>query len=281
MIALAKMIGGIRGAAPKLVSIPDRDVIGLSRPARSYPKVQFLIAGVQKGGTTSLDQYLRQHPGIRMATIKEVHFFDSEEYFAPGKVDYDPYHRHFPEAGTGIICGEATPIYSYWADSVRRIWEYNSAIKLIILLRDPVQRAWSHWKMESRRGSESMPFSVAIRGESQRARQALPLQDRVISYVDRGFYSEQIRRLRRYFAPEQVLFLKSESFFQNPAGELKKVFQFLEVDDAAIDTSTIHCPGADPSQMKDEDKQYLCDLFRWDVEQVKAMLGWDCRDWLT
>jgi len=202
-------------------------------------KVDFLIAGVQKGGTSSLDAYLRQHPQIRMADSKEVHFFDEEAHFATGAPDYEVYHRNFGVKDSALIYGEATPIYFYWSDSMRRIWEYNRNIKIIVLLRNPVERAWSHWRMETNRGADSVPFAFAIRHETERTRVALPLQHRVYSYLDRGFYSEQIRRVRRVFDPTALLFIKSEEFFSAPSSIVERVLQFLKIDPAPIDTTAI------------------------------------------
>ena len=150
-------------------------------------KVGFLIAGVQKGGTTSLHSYLRQHPQILMARPKEAHFFDDDEKFVAGVPNYSAYHRHFTFRLSASICGEATPIYLYWSDAMRRIWEYNPEMKIIALLRNPIERAWSHWRMETVRKADDAPFSIAIRRESERVREALPHQHRVYSYLYRVF----------------------------------------------------------------------------------------------
>src|SRR3954470_22890344 len=99
-------------------------------------RVGFLIAGTQKGGTTALHAYLRDHPGVCMAEPKEVHFFDTETHFAGGPVDYAPLHACFrPQPGQ--VLGEATPITMYWDDAPRRVWEYNPAMKLVCVLRNP------------------------------------------------------------------------------------------------------------------------------------------------
>lgn len=244
-------------------------------------KVGFLIVGVQRGGTSSLNHYLRQHPQIAMGSTKEVHFFDDEANFATGVPDYDAYHRQFRSKPSALIHGEATPIYFYWADAMRRIWEYNSEMKIIALLRNPVTRAWSQWLMQSASNLDEVPFSSAIRQESERAREALPLQHRVYSYLDRGFYSEQIRRARRFFDDRKLLFVKSEEFFAEPAATLAQVLQFLGVPRATIDVSTVRNRSVADSSMREEDRQFLIRTFRQDVEQVESLLGWDCRDWLS
>lgn len=248
---------------------------------RNRLKVGFLIAGVQRGGTSSLNYYLRQHPQIGMAKTKEVHFFDSEEYFRTGSADYEAYHHYFTGKPSTVIYGEATPIYFYWSDAMRRIWEYNPDMKIIALLRNPIQRAWSQWRMETANQAEEMPFGVAIRQESERAREALPLQHRVYSYLDRGFYSEQIRRARRFFDDRHLLFIKSEQFFAAPGKTVDQVLKFLGVPPANIDTSTIRNRSAGDSSMANKDRQFLINIFRKDIRQVEALLGWDCRDWLS
>ena len=138
----------------------------MAEPSRQQPQVNFLIAGAQKGGTTALFDYLAGFPDIAMPGTKELHFFDCEaqDWDAP---DYAAYHERFPNPA-GRPCGEATPIYSYWPNSLERIATYNPAMRLILVLRDPVQRAWSHWRMEYARGPETEPFAWCIREGRQR-----------------------------------------------------------------------------------------------------------------
>ena len=110
--------------------------------AAEAPRVDFLIAGVQKGGTFSLYRLLERHPEISLSKSKEVHFFDDEGSIglAPR---YGQYHRNFPRWRQGQVRGEATPIYIYWPEALERIRAYNPDIKLILLLRDPIERTYS------------------------------------------------------------------------------------------------------------------------------------------
>ena len=99
-------------------------------------RVSFLIAGVQKAGTTALFDYLSEVPGLELPAVKEAHFFDDEERIDWAAPDYAPYHALF---GAPDRCwGEATPIYLYWPNALERIRAYNPAMKLILLFRDPV-----------------------------------------------------------------------------------------------------------------------------------------------
>jgi Sulfotransferase domain len=189
-------------------------------------RVAFIVAGVQKGGTTALFDYLGEEPGLVLSREKEVHFFDDEavDWARP---DYGAYHASFP-AADGRLRGEATPIYLYWPQSLERIAAYNPAMKLIVTLRDPVQRAWSHWKMEYARGVETRSFSWCIREGRQRLFAAEPWGvHREVSYVERGFYGEQIARLYGLFPREQVLLLASEALRGDPGATLDRARGFL------------------------------------------------------
>jgi hypothetical protein len=242
-------------------------------------RVNFLIAGTQKGGTSALDCYLREHPDVCMAQVKETHFFDNEAFFARRAPDYAHLHAHFrPKAGQ--LLGEATPITMYWADAPRRVWEYNPRMKLICLLRNPVERAFSHWNMERDRGADNAPFAEALRREAERCRAALPLQHRVYSYADRGFYCEQIRRLWRFFPRAQTLFLKSEELTARPQETLYRVFAFLGVPRRPVEPRVVHArPYAVP--LGGAEREHLVRLYEWEVRQLERLLDWDCRNWLA
>src|SRR5438270_7515149 len=135
-------------------------------------KVDFVIGGTQKGGTSALASFLRQHPQICMPEKKELHFFDDEENFRR-RPSYRAYHAHFQPRQDQRRCGEATPIYMYWDPAPVRIWEYNPEMKWIVILRDPAERAFSAWRMEKARERESLAFDEAIDRETERSRKAL------------------------------------------------------------------------------------------------------------
>ena len=192
----------------------------------SDERVGFLIAGVQKAGTSALFDYLRDEPGLALSDEKELHFFDDEtqDWSRP---DIAAYHARFPP-WDGRPRGEATPIYTYWRQSAERIATYNPAMKLVVVLRDPVQRAWSHWRMEVARGAETQPFGWCIREGRQRLFEAEPWgYHREFSYVERGFYGAQLAHLRSLFPPDQFLVLKAEDLKADPGPTLTTVRGFL------------------------------------------------------
>lgn len=239
-------------------------------------RVTFLIAGVQKGGTTALFDYLGDYDDVALSDAKEVHFFDDDarDWAAP---DYAAYHARFPDPA-GRPCGEATPIYSYWPASLERIATYNPAMKLILVLRDPVQRAWSHWRMEYARGAETKPFAWCIREGRQRLFQAQPWgHHREFSYVERGFYAEQVERAFGLFAgPQQVLVTTSEALRGDPGDTLARVRDFLSLPPAATPTPRETHVGREmdyPSQLTAADMDHLRAVYAADAERLAALTG--------
>ncbi|HEY8574126.1 sulfotransferase domain-containing protein [Phenylobacterium sp.] len=237
------------------------------------PLVSFLIAGVQKGGTTALHAYLGQQGGVALAEPKEVHFFDDEtqDWAHP---DYAAYHAHFPAEAEGPR-GEATPIYAYWPGSLERIARYNAAMRIVLLLRDPVERAWSHWRMEYARGAETDPFSWCIREGRRRLFDAEPWgHHREFSYVERGFYAEQVERLFALFAKEQVLILTSEALRDAPGPELAKVRAFIGAAEApAPEPQSIHVGRDVGADLAPEDAHYLRTLYARDLARLRELTG--------
>lgn len=193
--------------------------------------LNFFVAGVQKGGTTSLFHHLRGHPALSAPLVKELHFFD-EESRDWGTPRYEDLHARFSDDDGDRLRFDCTPIYIFWPPSLARIFDYNPHAKLIVLFREPFERAYSHWCMEFARGWETIPFAEAIRAERKRMDQLLPLaqERRVYSYIERGRYGEQVERANMLFPRRQLLFLRSEDFARDCIGTLTRVTEFLEID---------------------------------------------------
>lgn len=198
------------------------------------PRPDFLIIGVQKGGTTSLHSYLTQHPQIAMASLrKELHYFDREKN--------KPYPEHswylsqFSHDDT-LMRGETTPAYCYHPQALNRIYEFDPKLKLIMILRNPVNRAISHYWMSRSRNQEKLPMWEAFTTETERLRK-FPLRHKRFSYLVRGKYIQQINRIHELFPEEQLLLIKSEDLQREPQPTLKHVTDFLNIEDYTFDTS--------------------------------------------
>ena len=237
------------------------------------PLVNFIVAGVQKAGTTALYDYLADDQALALSKIKEVHFFDDEsiDWSAP---DYSAYHSQFDVNGP-TIRGEATPIYLYWPNALERIAAYNPDIRLIVMLRDPVERAWSHWRMEYSRGVETHPFSWCIREGRRRLLDAEPWGvHREFSYVERGFYGEQIERLFSILSREQVLVLTADSLRADPGAVLGQVADFLGTPKRnAITHREVHVGREVGAQLAADDADYLRGLYARDMQHLGALTG--------
>lgn len=240
------------------------------------PRVDFVIAGVQKAGTTALFDYLSEASELSLSHVKETHFFDDDERDW-ARPDYAGYHALF-DAPDGRLCGEATPIYLYWPGALERMAAYNPAMRVIVLLRDPVERAWSHWRMEYARGWERQPFAWCIREGRRRPFDAEPWgYHRAFSYVERGFYGEQVERLLGLFPREQVLVLTAEALQAEPAATLATVRAFLGLppNGTAIESRAVHV-GRDMdygSELTDDDAAFLRLVYARDQERLAAFTG--------
>jgi hypothetical protein len=241
--------------------------------------VNFVIGGTQKGGTSALDSFLRQHPQICMPqTKKELHYFDREENFAKTP-DYRKYHALFRPEPQHQTIGEATPSYMYWLATPYRIWNYNPAMKWILVLRNPVERAFSAWNMETKRGAEHLSFEEAIEQESVRCRQALPLQHRVFSYIDRGFYAHQVRRLFNIFGADNSLILLTEDLRMDHKATLRKVFEFLKVDSGFIPPEASVFEHDYEQTIDPELYSKLVDTFYFDLKELERLVRMDLSRW--
>lgn len=256
-------------------------VMGRKSLKNKIKKVDFVIAGTQKGGTSALDAYLREHPEICMANVKECHFFDNERYFQEKDIDYSTYHSFFTPEPQHKLLGEATPIYMYWHDAPKRMWMYNPAMKIIVILRNPIERAYSNWNMELSRSNDTLSFWDAIRAEGERCREALPYQHRIYSYIDRGFYVEQLRRIWNCFPKNQTLVIRNEDLRNNTDKTLYEVFRFLDVGCLPkIDKKDVHSIPC-LATMTDNEKEYLRYVFEYEIRNLERILGWDCNNWLA
>jgi len=240
--------------------------------------VNFIVAGVQKGGTTALFDYLSDETGISLSRTKEVHFFDDDarDWAQPA---YEDYHANF-DLPDGRVRGEATPIYLYWPGSLERIAAYNPAMRLIVTLRDPVERAWSHWRMERARGTERQSFTWCIRQGRARLFEAQPWgHHREFSYVERGYYGEQLERVFALFPKDQVLVLRSADLRADPGEALAAVRRFLDLPPGASPESRESHVGVETdATMAPEDAAHLRAIYAADQARMKALVGFDFAD---
>jgi hypothetical protein len=244
----------------------------------------FIIIGTQRGGTTSLYNYLIQHPAIAPAARKEVHYFDANIRRGPAW-----YRTHFPAAlsGTGRkLTGEGTPYYLFHPCVPQRVHDLLPAVKLIVLLRNPVDRAYSHYQHEVRHGRESLTFEHAILAEQQRLSGE---EDRLVSdpaysstphqrhsYLARGIYCDQIARWQQTFSLGRMLIVRSEDFYGDPGRLTNDVLEFLGLSPIRIPTHRQYQAG-EYAKMPSRLRQRLLDYFMPHNERLRILLNRDFR----
>ena len=251
---------------------------------RQIERLDFIVAGAQKSGTTALHYFLRKHPQIALPERQELHFFDDEEIFSR-PVDYQLLHRHFRKPPVRLLpvrlglAGEVTPSYLYWKPAMERIWNYNRQIKLVILLRNPIDRAFAHWNMQRFKDREPLDFLTALKEEPRRIAQPLTIESRRFAYVDRGFYSRQLERVFKFFPREQVHVVKFENFRDRKQETLDEIFEFLGVKSLRRVHDKDRNVVPYERTMRPEERKYLAGVFSADITKLEQMLGWNLSDW--
>jgi hypothetical protein len=189
-------------------------------------ELDFIIAGAQKSGTTTLHNLMRAHSDIYMPkTPQELHFFDNEENFVKGMPWFE---SHFEESKEEHCSGQTSPLYIYHPEAAKRIHQSFPQVKLIFILRNPVDRAYSHYYHSIKKGYEWLSFEEALINEAARI-VTDPISRNRFSYKDRGFYGRQLSEYLKYFSQDQIKVVQSELLKSNAAAELNEVCRFLDL----------------------------------------------------
>jgi hypothetical protein len=255
--------------------------------ARMRPN--FLIVGEMKCGTSSLYTWLLEHPAIGGYPYKEVLYFDLRY-----ERSLSWYQGYFPLAHFGWRVrhelamepriGEASPTYFFQPGVAERILRFDPKMKIIILMRDPVARAYSHYQHCRRRGFETLDFEAALDAEegrladeTERLRCDPLYKSRPLlyySYLARGRYAESLDRWQQLFAPEQVHTICSEDLFARPAAVLREVCHFLGLP--SDDFAYLKPRGQRTyDQMNPATRKGLADYFKTSNVRLYEMLGRD------
>ena len=184
----------------------------------------FLGLGTQKGGTTSLQKLLEQHPGVYLPPCKEVHYFSLH-----AKEPASWYAAHYSDAQWRQRRGDITPFYLFHPDVPTRIRTLLPRAQMIVLLRDPVERALSQVFHARRHGFETLEIADAIASEPQRLASGSEYSFQKHSYVARSRYLEQLDRFEKLFPKEQLLVLKSEDLFDHTEAVWEQIQRFLQL----------------------------------------------------
>lgn len=238
------------------------------------PLPDFFIVGTVKAGTTSLYNYLDQHPDVYMSPIKEPHFFSTEikvenfsesykkfvrldldEYLNGDLSDrsinstfirsWDDYKKLFKNVKNERVVGESSTSYLFSPVAAQNIYRALPDSRIIIMLRNPVQRAYSHYLMNYKSGSVTGGFDDELKSDLNRKPR---IWGTARLYLDHGFYHDQVKRYFDVFGKEKVHIIIYDDFLKNPGNEVKKVYEFLELNsDYLADTTIIHNKAKVPS----------------------------------
>jgi len=238
-----------------------------------YPNL--FILGVQKAGTSTLHNYLNESHEIFFPPKKELHYFDA--YYHKG---ISWYLDHFKTANFKKyrFAGEATPYYYFHPRVPKKMYHSFPDARFIVLFRNPIDRAYSHYQMSVRRGLENRSFEEAIQKEKKVIRKEMfrlmlskkfNLSHAETSYVSRGMYFKQLKRWLNYFPLNRFLFIKSEDFFLNPQSEINKITDFLNISPYKLKEARVINPGNYEHKMSEETRNYLQKIFLEDIQKLQ------------
>lgn len=258
----------------------------LTSPIRIFP--DFIIIGGIKCGTTSLYNYMIQHPNIYPALRKETKFFDID--YNLGMNWYKPnfpinIKKYFVKnlLKQKFITGEATAAYFHHPLVSKRIFEKIPKIKLIILLRNPIDRAYSDFNMRTRAKMENLSFEkvvekeIALIEKGENLLENLEFQDYFFHfkpYLSRGHYFDQLQRWYEFFPKDQIQILITEELEANPDIILRQIFKFLELSDFKIKNLKKQNIG-NYKKMNQEIRKLLIEYFKSHNQKLYKFLGRD------
>ncbi len=234
------------------------------------------IIGATKAGTTSLHHYLNQHPEIYMCPSKETNYYAQQSALClleETVTSPKEYAALFKDAGDAKVIGETSPAYLCVPDAPRLIAADVPEAKLIAILRNPTERAYSHFLMRRRQGKELREsFAQCIEEEDI---------DPARSYKSRGFYGEQVERYLKCFPLKQLKLILYEEFLGDPHKVLRDIFAFLGVDpDFKPDMNKQYNKNPPAEPLTGEMRQMLIDLYRADIALLQTLTGLDLSAWL-
>lgn len=254
------------------VSILSNNTGNMAVPQQNTVKFpKFIIIGSQRCGTTSLYTYLAQHPQILTPIKKEMDFFSW--HFQRG---IDWYLAHFPPMPQGeqFVTGEASPSYFDCREAPERLYSACPEAKLIVLLRNPVDRAISHFYRLKGLNWEARSLDRAISDEIERLNQnpEYIIGEEPGNYLARGRYIEFIKNWLAFFPQEQLLILKSEDLYAGAATTVNHVLAFVELPEYQLSEYQNANPGAYP-QVNESVRELLSDYFKPYNEELEEYLG--------
>lgn len=210
----------------------------------SNEKKRLFVVGTAKSGTTSLYNYLFQHPDIFLPNVKEIHYYsnaiskrkrdfiipkENKQYHTKVIKDRKNYEALFKKAKDEIYLADCSPSYFYDSNAATKIYKDFPDAKIIVILREPMDRAYSQFLMERRIGIESQEsFLEALRSDFENGKHRIWGEDHL--YVDHGFYFTQLQYYKRYFEENQILCVSFQDFIKYPHKTLEQILMFLNLD---------------------------------------------------
>jgi hypothetical protein len=253
-------------------------------------KPDFIILGAQKAGTSSLYSFLIRHPHIRGAFRKETHFFTQD--FDKNALWYESYFPSRLPWNSGTITGEASPSYLNTPYVPKFVHQILDETKFIVLLRNPIDRAFSHYSHSVNLNVEHLSFQEALALELERISEEVSAFQRgytirdyrtssflKFSYATRGIYVKQLRWWFELFPRDRFNIIKYEDFFKDPLTNIQSLYKFLGLAEMEAFEFPKRNIGAYKRKLEPKTREYLRDYYQPYNAELSELLGMDFSDW--
>lgn len=245
-------------------------------------QVSIFVGGVQKSGTRSVSRYFRQHPNLAVHRKIEGHFFDRHKNFIeeiPVASALNDYHKNFAvHSGTKALC-DITPDYIFRKAAIKRVFNYNPNAVWVVLLRNPIDRAYSAWNMEVNRKTEDLSFEDALLSELN-GNSKNRLHDR-FQYLERSKYYPQLLNLWKYFPKSQCYIYSAESIWSQPQRTLNEMLTFLNINIINCQEYKHIHKGTYKYDLPLKARMILENHLHYELTELPAILGWNKNPWIT
>ena len=234
--------------------------------------------GSPRTGLSSIYHALTQHPSLQVICSGDDGYFADDSRFANGTPPAHLYNQQYKQFSENIIRGEISSGYLMHPFAISRMQRYNPGIKLIIILRNPAMRTYSHWHKAIKAGIEERSFAQVV----EDARESYVSSDHtmLLNYIGNSLYSSHISHVQQYFDTHQILYLLSDELKEDTHVALYRICQFIGVHYMEVDTTAQNI-GSYPQHIQPKEYNDLSAVHREDIKNVEKLTGLNCKEWLT
>jgi len=239
-----------------------------------------MVIGSPRSGLSSIYHALAQHPQLQVIASADEAYFSNDQNFLRGTPRKSIYESAYKEVHEDLIRGEISSSYFTHPFAISRIQRYNPDVKLVIVLRNPAIRTYSHWQHAKSRGIEQRSFDEVVQSDKSSSDVLHFSSISPTDYMAHSLYSEYVSHIQQYFGPHQLLYVRTEDLKEDTEVALYRISDFIGVPYFDLDIPAQNVQSYDQS-LSAHLYEHLQEVHREDVCKLEALTGCDCSDWTS